>query len=229
MSQYRHRWLAIALPVFLVMLLGASMVGAQDEPTPRTDSAAAAFAGQLGDVLAAYVELGHGVVALNGAMQTGTALGGDFVEKGYLPITSGIRSVTTPLRFVSQDPGDQWLVGPIRGHESVYGVNVLFAGEGASPNVTRAIGVTVRPGSNVTAVWDDAVPAIIVREPRKKNRIRFMRDAGAPQRRPRLKLPPDGCLPRPRRSSSAFGPGAAPPGSPPAPRQIPGLPPADTP
>ena len=45
MSQYRHRWLAIALPVFLVMLLGASMVGAQDEPTPRTDSAAAAFAG----------------------------------------------------------------------------------------------------------------------------------------------------------------------------------------
>ncbi|MEQ1501125.1 MAG: thrombospondin type 3 repeat-containing protein [Myxococcota bacterium] len=115
----------------------------------------------MGDVLADYVELGHGVVVVGGAMQSGTALEGAFVEKGYLPVTVGIRTEGPPFLEIDQQPGYQWLVGPIKGHESVYGVNELNGGETS----TRAVGVSVRPGSEVTAAWEDGTPAIIVREP----------------------------------------------------------------
>lgn len=119
----------------------------------------------LGDVLADYVELGHGVVVGGGALQSGTAIGGRFVEASYLPVTIGLRNVSTLLGFLDQDPGDEWLVGPISGHESVYGVNVVLSGDQFSPTTTRAVGLTERPGTNVTAVWDDGEPAIVVREP----------------------------------------------------------------
>jgi uncharacterized protein (TIGR03382 family) len=135
-----------------------------------------ASAPTLGDVLAEYVRNGHGVVVAGGALQSGTALEGEFVTAGYLPLTVGIRvqdtTLANPLRQVLQEPGYQWLVGPIKGHLAVYGVNQIFGGPlpdgfgGAiGPPTTRAVGVTVRPGAEVVASWSDGIPAIVVRQP----------------------------------------------------------------
>ena len=115
----------------------------------------------MGDVLADYVELGHGVVVVGGALQQGTAIEGEFITRNYMPVTTGIRTQGPEFMQVNQQPGYQWLVGPIEGHFTVYGVNQLFGG----PTSTRAVGITVRTGSEVTAAWDDGTPAIIVRDP----------------------------------------------------------------
>jgi uncharacterized protein (TIGR03382 family) len=115
----------------------------------------------LGDVLADYVELGHGVVVTSGGLQAGTAVGGEFVSKGYLPVTVGIRAQSGPFLQITQTSGFDWLAGPIKGHFSVYGVNQLNGG----PTSTRTVGMSVRPGAEVTATWEDGVPAVVVREP----------------------------------------------------------------
>ena len=114
----------------------------------------------VGDVLAAYVRDGHGVVVVGGAMQAGTAIEGHFIAENLMPVTAGIRETVTPGLSVGQAPGYQWLSGPIDGHLSVYGVNQLYAGV---PSF-RAVGLTVRPQAEVTAVWADGIPAIVVQE-----------------------------------------------------------------
>jgi hypothetical protein len=123
----------------------------------------------LGDVLADYVELGHGVVVGSGALQNGTEIGGRFVDAGYLPVTVGIRDTDPTNVFTQQTPGYQWLRGPIAGHPSNYGVNFVTGfdvePDGIVDFMVRAAGITVRPGSEVTANWDDGLPAIVVREP----------------------------------------------------------------
>ncbi|MEZ4236349.1 MAG: thrombospondin type 3 repeat-containing protein [Myxococcota bacterium] len=115
----------------------------------------------LGDVLAQYVEDGHGVVVVGGALESGTALAGDFVDRGYLPVTVGIRAESGAFLQIYQEPGHDWLPGPIHGHPAIYGLNEVNGG----PTSTRAVGLTVRPGSTVLARWQDGVPAVVVREP----------------------------------------------------------------
>jgi hypothetical protein len=135
-----------------------------------------ASAPALGDVLARFVHRGHGVVVAAGALQSGTALEGKFVSKGLLPVTVGIRAedntLVEPLRQVLQEPGYQWLVGPIKGHLAVYGVDQIFGGplpdingDPTGPPTTRAVGLSVRPGAEVVASWSDGVPAIVLLEP----------------------------------------------------------------
>lgn len=150
--------------------------------TPFADNVA------LGNALADYVEAGHGVVVGSGALQNGTELAGRFVTAGYLPVTVGIRTTypgdcprdcNTGI-FTQQAPGYQWLRGPILGHLSNYGVNFVGAGDydpfdlngdgdlftpdGIPDFLGRATGLTVRPGSQVTATWTDGLPAVVVRE-----------------------------------------------------------------
>jgi len=114
---------------------------------------------------------GHGVVVGSGAIQSGTALGGRFVDDGYLPVTVGLRDVTVDQVFTDQTPGYEWLRGPVLGHLSNYGVNFVTGADVDNPPdgiidfLGRADGITVRPGSEVTVNWTDGVPAIVVREP----------------------------------------------------------------
>lgn len=119
----------------------------------------------LGDVLADYVEENHGVIVAPGAFVNGFELEGRFVEDGYMPVTNGllIRVGMKPDGFghdIFQSVGYQWLPGPVAGHPSNYGVNFVNAGIGSY----QVQGFTVRPGSQITARWDNDVPAIIVRE-----------------------------------------------------------------
>jgi hypothetical protein len=129
----------------------------------------------LSERLYTYADHGGGVVVVGGALQFGSELEDPFVS-AFVPITLGARdedtSLANPLRQVLQEPGYQWLVGPIEGHLAVYGVNQIFGGplpDGAGgalgPPTTRAVGVVVRPGSEVVASWSDGVPAIVVRQP----------------------------------------------------------------
>ncbi len=116
----------------------------------------------LGDSLAEYIEAGHGVVFLSGAFATGTAIEGDVVAKGYMPVSNGFMTfpfLLEPLTSV-QTVGYQWLSGPIFGHQTNYGINVLDGGQ-ASAHVQ---GISVAPGAFVTAEWSNGVPLIIAKE-----------------------------------------------------------------
>ncbi|MEQ1564520.1 MAG: thrombospondin type 3 repeat-containing protein [Myxococcota bacterium] len=118
----------------------------------------------LGDVLADYIDAGHGVVVAGGALALGGAVEGRFDTDGYLPVTVGTFSVepVDGTVFAYQAVGYEWLRGPIGGHLSVYGVNVTLP-----PVPARAVGLSVRPGSVVTAQWSDdgQTPAVVVRDP----------------------------------------------------------------
>jgi len=120
----------------------------------------------LGDVLADYHERGYGVVVAPGSFVNGVQLGGAFVERGYMPVTNGLLVAQGPRpdgqgHDVFQAPGHQWLPGPVYGHQSNYGLNFVDAGI----NSWQVQGSTIRPGGEVTAIWDNDVPAIVVREP----------------------------------------------------------------
>ncbi|MCB9684353.1 MAG: thrombospondin type 3 repeat-containing protein [Alphaproteobacteria bacterium] len=125
----------------------------------------------LGDVLAEYADLGHGVVVSSGALQNGTEIRGRFVDAGYLPLTVGMASNAPDPTTIGQSIGYEWLRGPIYGHFSNYGVNRISQPVNAFgipipyPRDVRAIGVTVRPNAAVTAEWSDGIPAIVVRDP----------------------------------------------------------------
>ncbi|MEQ1565069.1 MAG: thrombospondin type 3 repeat-containing protein [Myxococcota bacterium] len=139
------------------------------ELKPDDPQAAFSDAPLLGDRLQQYIESGHGVVVASGALQTGSEIQGGIVDNGYLPVTVGLRKNTGMDLFVDQNPGYEWLQGPVKGHFSVYGVNVLLGGGTPLTGLefwksTRAVGLTVRPGSEVTASWSDGTPAIIVRD-----------------------------------------------------------------
>jgi hypothetical protein len=139
------------------------------EITPGSSQPAFSDPVLLGDRLAQYVEDGHGVVVLGGALQTGTEIQGDFVSKGYLPVTVGIHKATGKGLWIYQAAGYEWLQGPIYGHFSVYGVNVLLGGgvptTAANWHSTRAVGLSVRPDAEATAYWTDGTPAVVVRDP----------------------------------------------------------------
>jgi len=119
----------------------------------------------LGDTLATYLEDDRGVVVAPGAFVNGFELEGAFVDRGYMPVTNGLM-VPVPMRpdglghDIDQSIGYQWLPGPVAGHPSNYGVN--FVNGGISSYQVQ--GFTVRPGSVITAVWDNGVPATIIRE-----------------------------------------------------------------
>ncbi len=126
----------------------------------------------LGDVLAEYLRQGGGVVVVGGALMNGSEVEGEFAD-AYLPVTVGIKSEFEPNEILDNDPdepetfndvlqdvGHEWLKGPIKGDIAVYGINSIDGG----PSNTRAVGMTVRPGSEVAASWEDDIPLIVTRE-----------------------------------------------------------------
>jgi len=129
------------------------------DPVPFADPVA------LGGVLATYLEDNRGVVLAPGAFVNGFELEGPFVDRGYMPVSNGLM-VSLPPRpdggghSIAQVVGHEWLPGPVYGHTSAYGVNVVDGGMGSY----QVQGFSVRPGSEVTTVWDNGVPATIVRE-----------------------------------------------------------------
>jgi hypothetical protein len=124
----------------------------------------------LGDVLAEYHERGYGIVVAPGTFANGAKVGGAFVERGYMPVSLG-QLLPAGVRpdgsghDIDQAPGHKWLPGPVYGHFSNYGVNVVSGGFYSY----QVQGSSVLPGSIVTARWDNDVPAIVVREPEAEN------------------------------------------------------------
>ena len=121
----------------------------------------------LGDVLADYVERGNGVVIAPGAFVNGFALEGRFVDDGYMPVTNGLMVALgiRPDGFghdIYPSVGFEWLPGPEYGHQTNYGIDFVDGGISSF----QVQGFSVRPGSEVTAEWDNGVPAVIARERR---------------------------------------------------------------
>jgi len=131
---------------------------------------------ELGNNLADFVRAGGGLVMLGGALENGiTAAGEEWDEVS--PIVPGIRRRTDAATLALQAPGFQWLQASpryIAGHPSVYGFNNhcgrpfwrvnggLVVDCTLAQGVYRVSNLVVKPGTFVTARYDDGYPMVIV-------------------------------------------------------------------
>ncbi len=113
----------------------------------------------VSDALADYVAQGGGVVLSVGTVDPDLGLGGRFESEGWIPVDTSDRSFYTD-GVVTVAPGYEWLPGAF-GHPSTIGVNYIEGGR----NGPRHTPVTPSSGTLVTALWDDAEPALVLREP----------------------------------------------------------------
>lgn len=113
----------------------------------------------FGDVLAAYLEQGGGVVVAGGVLDVvgGTAIAGRLVDDGLLPVdpSLGEGMVSEPhLAYAPVDPGS-W---------ALYGVNAI---DGSVAPIV--VGLRANPGAEVVAQWarpdDSREPLSVVSEP----------------------------------------------------------------
>lgn len=100
----------------------------------------------LGDVLAAYLEAGGGVVLGYGAFSDDQGLAGAFVP--YLPLLPGPR-----------EQGGSGLVPVIPDHPVLVGTTWFDAGDGH-----RTATAGLAPGAVLVATWDDGLPLVATRE-----------------------------------------------------------------
>ncbi len=106
----------------------------------------------LGDLVAAMVENGRGVVVAGDALSTGTELQGRFVTQQYSPFRVA-GSKVSPGGNLGLDvaaPEYEWTSGPTIGHPILWSVSA-FDGGSAS---THASGLVLRDQAEVIANWE---------------------------------------------------------------------------
>jgi len=113
----------------------------------------------VGDVLADYVALGGGVVLSVGTIDPVIGLVGRFESEGWLPVAKADRGFYSD-GSIRAAPGFEWLPGTF-GHPSTLGLNYI---EGGLFGPRHAPVVPVA-GTDVSALWDDDQPAMVLREP----------------------------------------------------------------
>lgn len=115
----------------------------------------------LGDLLAAYVEKGGGLVLNVGPLCTGpTAISGRLVTQNLMPVTRGTWSAPGGSLTIEPLLEHAYLPGPIEGHYSMYGVN-RFNG-GAS---IMCGGIDPVPQAYTVARWSNGEEAVVALEP----------------------------------------------------------------
>jgi MYXO-CTERM domain-containing protein len=109
----------------------------------------------LGDLLADYVDGGGGLVVGAYAFSNGHNLGGRLASGGYVPLTlNGTDSGPTGPQRMERLP---YALGI---HEVFFGVVQVYGGTGSFH--TR--GVSVAPGAELLATWQDGDPFVAVKE-----------------------------------------------------------------
>jgi hypothetical protein len=112
----------------------------------------------FGDVLADYVDAGHGVVLAVGAYSPTLGVRGRFAAEGRFPVALGETSMPGGNLAIAPRSGYQWLPG-VAGHPTTRGLNTFDGGTGSFQVVT-----TANAGTEVPAQWSNAVPAVVLRE-----------------------------------------------------------------
>ncbi len=120
--------------------------------------------------LADFVAQGGGVVLAVGSVDPVLGLGGRFESEGWLPVATSAREFHRD-GTITVSSGYEWLPGSF-GHPSTMGVNYLLGGL-YGPRHTAPTPVA---GTEVTAEWEDAVPALVLREPDRidQGRVAFV-------------------------------------------------------
>ena len=116
----------------------------------------------VGDVVAAAVESGKGLVLAGNSVDDATGLQGRFRTQALSPVTPG--TAATPggnLRILGLFPEMEWLVGPTTGHISDWGV-VTIDGGSASYQVQ---GLQPRSQAVQLHQWSNLEPASFIMEP----------------------------------------------------------------
>ena len=119
-----------------------------------------ADAALLGDVLADYLAGGNGVVLAAGTLDPDFGPTGRLVSEGWLPADPAPLELRQPGGTLLPEPSHAWLPG-VDGHPTTDGVNYIDMG----PQAPRHSAVTPVAGAVTTLLWEDAVPALVVREP----------------------------------------------------------------
>ncbi len=123
----------------------------------------------LGDILAEFIESGRGVVFAGASFSSAKGIGGRIVSQNYMPVTYGVwgspggslgMTVLEPYAY-TPGPKEDGSPGPIKGHEAIYGVNFVDAGN-ASLQVADS---DVIPPALRIADWDNGEFAVVVIEP----------------------------------------------------------------
>lgn len=119
---------------------------------------APANADVLGDVLAEYLDSGHGVVLSVGTMSPTIGIRGRFLDEGRLPVTPAETASPGGNLALGADVGFQWLPGS-PGHPTTNGLNLFDGGSGSFQ-----AGIAPLAGVLVTASWENGVPGIALQD-----------------------------------------------------------------
>lgn len=119
----------------------------------------------VGDVVAAFVENGRGVVIAGNAFATGSEITGRFRTQGFSPF-QGPGPAVAPggdLGIRATDSAYEWLPGPTTGHVALYGFRTLDGGTASY----RTDDLVAKPQADVLAEWATLPPgpAVVVLEP----------------------------------------------------------------
>jgi len=118
----------------------------------------------FGDSLYEFANAGGGVVLAGGAVAWGSQISGRFESAGLMPVevdsdaiflSPGGNMTITPL------PMYQWLIGPVDGHQALYGLNG-FDGGTASSQVTF---LEPKWPAFTLAEWDNNAVGVVIMEP----------------------------------------------------------------
>ncbi len=117
----------------------------------------------LGDVMAAYVEGGGGVVVAGQVFADGGKVEGRFDTQQMSPFEQPGTPVQPggSLSIEVVEPLDQWGVGPVRGHVIFHGFNAFDGGTGSH----HVQGLVPASGVDVLARWSNGEPAVVTRPP----------------------------------------------------------------
>jgi len=113
----------------------------------------------LGDLLADYVANGGGVTLAAGTLDPAFGPAGRFVSDGWIPADPAPLDSRGPGGSLVAEPGAAWLPG-VDGHPTVNGLNYIDPGTVAP----RHSVVTAPADREITARWDDGVPAVVLRD-----------------------------------------------------------------
>jgi Thrombospondin type 3 repeat len=119
---------------------------------------APANADVFGDVLADYVDEGHGVVLALGTMSPTLGVRGRFLAEGRLPVTPAETAFPGGNLGLAAAPGFEWLPGQ-KGHPTTNGLNAFDGGTGSFQAGIAPLGSSV-----VTALWSNGVPGVVVQD-----------------------------------------------------------------
>jgi len=114
----------------------------------------------LGDVLADYLEAGGGITFAAGTLDPAFGPAGRVLADGWMPAEPAPLEERMPGGTLMPAAAYAWLPG-VDGHITTNGVNYVDMGAIAP----RHTAIVPDPVAETTMIWDDGIPALLIREP----------------------------------------------------------------